>query len=202
MKKFNIKRGLATIIAALLMLAPAANAGVFNMSHFVAKGSYSIGLEPEMNFAHEAAAGANLKYTMGISDWTNFTAIMGTYGGTKNFRLGGAYVMDIFPDVPGGQPGIGLGTQLTYVQMRTYQGLYEFLAIPYLHKKFLSSANNEFEPFVAIPLGMDNARDGLLATISVGSILKKSEHFRFVFELGVAVVHTESYFSGGFVYYP
>ena len=189
-------------LAALIPSAPSdAWAGVFSTPHFVAPGEYSLGVEPEVTLTSGAGLAANLRYTHGVSDFGNATAIIGSGGGPRRFRLGGNLTFDLFPDIEG-QPGIGVAGQALYVRL-PHAGKMEFTAIPYIHKTFVFQSS-EVEPFFAFPFGasLSESNYEAISAVAVGALFKNSENFRFVIELGIAVNHTESYVSGGFVYYP
>ena len=190
------------IVFAMVALswAPQAQAGVFNLYHFLSPGAFGIGLEPELNMTGGASIGANIKYTQGLTDINNFTAIIGTGGGNRGFRFGGNFTFDIFPDVDK-QPGIGIAAQAIYYRAGGV-GLLELTGIPYVHKTFLSTGN-EIDPFLAIPIGYGFA-DGkyqALSSIAVGSRFKGNEFIHYFFELGFPINNANSYISGGLAYY-
>ncbi|MEK6705080.1 MAG: hypothetical protein AABZ06_04780 [Bdellovibrionota bacterium] len=177
-----------------------AHAGIFNAVHFVDPGKFALGLEPEMTLTHGASVGLNLKFIQGVSDVINLSGIVGTGSGSRKFRTGVSAVFDIFPDIEG-QPGIGFGTQGIYYRL-TDTSSFELTAFPYIHKTFVSGAN-EVEPFIGIPFGL-NFTDGqykAVSTIVLGSMFKSTESVRYSMEFGVAVNNAESYISGGIVYY-
>jgi hypothetical protein len=206
----------ACALAFPLLLASAASAGVFSTSRFVNPDSYSIGFEPELTLTGGAGVAGNLRFTAGLSDLTNVTAIVGSGDGPRRFRVGGNMAFDFFPDAEG-QPGIGIAGQAIYyrvgaasappatpgqAQDSPTSGMLELTAIPYVHKTFASGAG-EWEPFLAVPFGVAFV-DGsyqAISTLALGSIFKLNENFRAVTELGVAINNTETYFSGGVVYY-
>lgn len=176
-------------------------AGVFDLVHFLEPGDFSLGLEPQLNLSNGTGLGANLKYTQGLNEFMNVAGILGTSSGERKFRLGGQLTFDFFPDVEG-QPGIGVTTSAIYHRFTEY-GQMEFMAIPYIHKAFRSSNNEEIEPFLAVPVGvaLSQGRYQAMSSVSLGSLFKSSEHLRFVLEMGVAVNNSQSYLSGGVVYY-
>lgn len=189
-----------------------ARAGSFDLYRFVNPGSWAVGVEPEFILTHGAGFGGNLKFTYGATELNNLTGIIGTGGGDHKFRVGGNFTFDIIPDIDK-QPGIGIALQAIYyriavpmatsgVAAQTVAQL-ELTAIPYLHKAFKTAAGTEFEPFVTFPVGLSlNGGQYLgLTSLAVGSMFKSSEHFRYVVELGIAINHTDSYISGGVVYY-
>src|SRR4051812_44461440 len=83
----------------LLRGLPQSHAGVFNLPHFVTSGQFAIGVEPELLMTGTASLGVDLKYTHGVSELSNLTGIIGTGGGSRQFRFGGAYTFDFFPDI-------------------------------------------------------------------------------------------------------
>ena len=182
------------------LVASSAQAGVFNLPHFVAPGDFALGLEPELTLSSGAGVGINAKYTQGLTDLNNFTAILGTGSGPRRFRAGGNFTFDFFPDLEG-QPGIGIAAQGLYVRLKD-RGAMELTAIPYLHKSFVTGTN-EVEPYLAVPFGFSfsNGNYNPISSVVVGSLFKSNEHFRYVVEFGIAVNRTDSYISGGFVFY-
>lgn len=176
------------------------HAGVFNLPHFIPPGSFTLGLEPELVLTSGAGIGLNFKSTHGISDLINASGIIGTGSGPYRFRAGGNISFDLFPDAPG-QPGIGIALQGLYFRLKE-DGRFDLTTIPYIHKGFVSSGG-EFEPFLALPfgIGIKDGEDIALSTISIGSLFKTNEQIRYVLEVGVAINNTESYVSGGVIYY-
>jgi hypothetical protein len=185
-----------------LSAAPARAAGVFSTPRFVEQGHFALGLEPELVLSHGAGLAANARFTYGLTDLNNAQLILGTGSGPRRFRAGGNFTFDFFPDVEK-QPGIGLAFQGMYYQLPD-TGTVEVTALPYIHKTFISGAN-EVEPYFSLPFGMGftDGRYQALETAVVGAMFKSSgmDSIRYVLEFGVAINHTESYFSGGFVYY-
>ena len=181
-------------------VASRAQAGVFTMPHFVAPGEFSLGMEGELTLTHGAGAAANVKYTQGLNDLMNATAILGTGGGPRKFRAGGNLIFDIFPDIEG-QPGIGLGTQALYYRLPEV-GQLELTAVPYIHKTFIS-AGNEIEPYFAIPFGaaFSEGRYKAISNVAIGSMFKSVEHFRYTLEFGIAVNNSDTYVTGGIAYF-
>lgn len=175
-------------------------AGSFSLVHFVPAGEFALGLEPELILTHDAGIGVNVKYTHGITDLNNATVILGTGGGSRHFRVGTHLTFDFIPDLQG-QPGIGIALQGLYYRL-TNSGQLELTGIPYIHKT-LVAGDSEIEPFVTVPLGMafSGGRYRAMSQLTVGSMFKTSEHVRTALEFGIAVNNTESYVSGGIVYY-
>ena len=204
MKSFRILFCSAALSAfSLLSFAPQAEAGVFNLPYFLVPGRSSLGLEPELVLSNGAGLGFNAKYTYGLNDLNNVTAIVGTGTGPRRFRVGGNMTFDFFPDVEG-QPGIGIAAQGVYYRLPV-DGRFELTGIPYLHKNFIT-AGNEVDPFLAIPLGMgfSNGTYQVISNVVVGTIFKNPAiaNVRFSLELGINVNHSESYISGGAIFYP
>jgi hypothetical protein len=180
--------------------ATPAQAGVFNIPHFVDPGNFAVGLEPEFTMSPSAGLGFNAKFTQGLNDLMNFQGIIGTGGGPRRFRIGGNITWDFVPDLEG-QPGIGLSTQAIYYRVPD-TGRLEVTAIPYIHKNFPQGEVEGIDPFFAFPIGFA-FMDGEYKTIStavVGAIWKKTEHVSFTTELGVNVNNAATYLSGGIIF--
>ena len=204
-QNFHCLRNLRPLFSLLVFLfqwypQQAALAGVFNLPHFIAPGTFSLGIEPELVLTSGAGIGINFKYTQGLSDLLNASGIIGTGSGPNRFRAGGNLAFDLFPDAEG-QPGIGIGIQGLYYRLKN-NGRFDLTTIPYLHKALMSQGG-EFEPFLALPfgIGIQSGDDAAVSTLTLGSLFKPNENFRYVIELGVAINNTESYVSGGFIYY-
>lgn len=176
-------------------------AGVFTTAHFINQGSHAIGVEPEVTLSNGAGAAVNLRYTYGATDLNNLTAIIGNGGGPRRFRFGGNFTFDFFPDVDK-QPGIGIAAQGMYYRTPE-DGMLETTLVPYIHKSFKSDSN-DIEPFLAFPFGIHfkNGKYEATSNLAIGSIFKASEQLRYVTEIGIAVNHSETYVSGGLIYYP
>ncbi len=198
----------AALFAAALSAAfvQPAQAGVFNIPRFIEPDHWSLGVEPELTLTNGAGMAGNAKFSYGLSSLLNATATLGTGGGARQFRAGAAVTFDFIPDIDK-QPGIGVAGQMHYYRLKyhgTDRGQFETTAVPYIHKAFqLKSGAGEVDPFVAVPFGVGFMSDEThgLAHFVIGSMFKNSEKFRYVVELGVAVENTESYFSGGIIYY-
>jgi hypothetical protein len=178
-----------------------AQAGVFNIPHFVEPGNFALGLEPELFLSPSAGLGINAKYTQGLNDLMNFQGILGTGGGPRRFRVGGNLTWDFVPDVEG-QPGIGLATQALYYRIPD-AGRLELTGIPYIHKNFPQAEGEGIDPYFAFPIGFAFT-DGEYQTIStavVGVLWKKSEHLSYSTEMGININHAATYFSGGIIFY-
>ncbi|HCM39876.1 MAG: hypothetical protein A2Z97_03495 [Bdellovibrionales bacterium GWB1_52_6] len=195
----NINRFLPLLLLPLFAVAQA-QAGVFNTVHFVSPGEFALGGEAELTFSDNSGAGINFRFTEGLNELMNVTGLIGTGGGDRKFRFGGNVVFDFFPDIED-QPGIGIAAQGIYYRLPNV-GQFEATAIPYIHKSFVSGAN-EIEPFVAIPFGMafSEGKYKAISSVVLGSMFKGSEQIRYSMEFGIAVNHADSYLSGGFTYY-
>ncbi|MBC7692813.1 MAG: hypothetical protein H7222_13715 [Methylotenera sp.] len=185
-----------------------AHAGVFTTPHFLAPGASEFGVEPEITLSNGAGIAANLRYTYGLTDLNNFTAIVGTGSGPRQFRAGGNFTFDLFPDIEA-QPGIGLATQALYYRLKPSEqvnvmGQLDLTATPYIHKTFINPDGTEIEPFLAIPfgLGFSGGQYKAITSAAVGTIIKSSPNLRYVLELGININHSESYVSGGIAFYP
>ena len=179
---------------------PIAQAGVFNIPHFVDPGQFALGLEPELVLTHGAGIGANIKYTHGLNDLMDIQGIIGTGSGPRRFRIGGNLSFDFIPDIEG-QPGLGLATQALYVRIPD-AGRLELTGIPYIHKEFPTGDGQGVEPFFAFPLGFGFSSGSYqgIAQAVVGALFRKSESIQLVTEIGINVNHAESYLSGGIVF--
>ncbi len=200
MQNRQIRRLILGLFLGYLAFNPEANAGVHNAFRFVAPGQFAVALEPELTLTDGAGIGANLKFTHGLNDLTNATAIIGTGGGSRRFRAGAQFTMDFFPDTDG-QPGLGIATQGIYYRQENL-GRSEFTLIPYIHKAF-DVRGGEVEPFFALPYGVAfvSGHYNTISNVAVGAMFKSSEHIRYTLELGVAINNTDSYMSGGLTYY-
>lgn len=177
-----------------------AQAGVFNLPRFIQPKEFAIGAEPEFNFGTVNGVGTNLRGTLGLSDTNNVSVIVGLGTGPRLFRVGGAFTFDFFPDTDG-QPGIGLALQGMFIQLPG-TGSVELTGIPYIHKSFKSSYG-AFDPFLAVPVGLSLAGGTYqpLVTLTVGTQFQHSEHFSSVAEFGAGLSNTNTYISGGVIYY-
>lgn len=195
-----IGRGFGLGLLLGLVASSDVSAGVFTTPRFVEPGNWSLGLEPELTLTSGSGIGANLRFTHGLTELNNLTAIIGTGSGPRRFRAGGNLTFDFFPDIEG-QPGIGIATQALYVRKKNY-GVLEVTAIPYVHKTFVDEGN-EIEPFVAFPIGWGfrSSRYDPLMQLVVGALFKQSEDFRYSLELGIDVNRSDTYVSGGIAYY-
>lgn len=176
-------------------------AGVFSTTRFVEPGAFSLGLEPEVVFSDHAGVAGNFRYTHGLGTLTNGTFILGTGEGDRHFRVGSQLTFDFFPDLEG-QPGMGIGTQILYYRLRGPASRFEWTLVPYIHKSF-QNGTSEYDPFIAFPIGIafEKGNYEAISTLAVGSTFKQTQNLYFVVELGIAVNNTDSYFSGGILYY-
>lgn len=193
--------GLMVVFAVSLLSQGAWGAGVFSTPHFIPPGSSAVGLEPELVLSNGSGFGFNARFTHGVNELNNATLILGTGGGQRRFRAGGNFTFDFFPDIES-QPGIGIAVQGMYYRLKTH-GQFELTGTPYLHKTFVSEGGNTLEPFLAVPFGMAFASGSYhaLSSLAIGSIFKKSESISYIVELGIAINRTDSYVSGGIVYF-
>lgn len=180
---------------------PARAVGIFNTPRFIQPGTSAFGLEPEIILSHGAGLGVNGRFTHGLTELNNVSAIVGVGSGPRNFRIGGNATFDVFPDVEG-QPGIGIAAQGIYYRLRGDVGQLETTAIPYIHKAFKMSGGEEVEPFFAFPVGLAFASSDVegIASAAVGVMYKNRPNFRYIAEVGISVSNMESYISGGIVY--
>lgn len=202
------KRSFRVLAGVLAMLAvpKAAEAGVYNIPHFVTPGEFAVGIEPELILTNGAGVGANLRYFQGLNDLMNAYALIGTGTGPRRFRVGGGMTFDFFPDIEG-QPGIGISTQGVYYRVgakssEVTSGMLELTGIPYLHKSF-TTEGNEVEPYISFPTGMafSSGRYKVTSNVAVGGMFSHHPNFRYTIEIGVAINNAESYVSGGIAYY-
>lgn len=190
-----------SLLFMILLFGVRAHAGVFAIPHFVEPDRFSLGLEPELTLSGgDSGVGVNAKYTRGVSDLLNVMGVVGTGGGPRGFRVGGATIFDFFPDVDG-QPGLGVATQLLYYRRRDI-GRLELTAIPYIHKAFISG-DGSVEPYAALPVGVGFRSEGndTLMGLAVGAIFGSGEKVRYIVELGINIDDSDTYISGGLTYY-
>ena len=178
-----------------------AHAGLGTLTHFIAPGEFSLGADIDLTLTSGAGVAGNLKFTQGVNELVNMTAVLGSGCGPRRFRVGGNMIIDFIPDIDG-QPGMGFAIQGIYFRLPD-SGQLELTGIPYLHKTFVSG-NNEIEPFLGLPLGaaFSEGRYRALSQVVAGSMFKSSAKFRYTMEFGIAVNNTESYIAGGITYYP
>jgi hypothetical protein len=191
---------LTALLSVLFGFSGLAQAGVFNIPHYVEPGRFAVGIEPEVMLDPESSVGINFKYTHGLSELINVQGVIGTGTGSRQFRTGGSLIFDFFPDLEN-QPGMGVASQNLYYRLEEH-GVFEFTLIPYIHKSFIYE-NNEFEPFISFPFGLlfEDGSYSSTAWLAVGSLFKVMEHYRVTIELGVNVSRAWTYFSGGMTYY-
>jgi len=185
-----------------LMLAHPAQAGVFSIPNFLNPGKNALGVEPEVNLSNDTGIAVNLRYQRGLSTLSNLHLVTGVGGGERQFRLGGAYTFDFFPDVDQ-QPGIGVAVQGMYYRYSGSRGQFEPTVIPYLHKEFHNTNGGSIEPFVAIPMGLEFKTGGSdwIATLVLGAKFKSSNpKIAYIGELGANLTNAESYVSAGAVF--
>ena len=184
-----------------LGLASQAHAGVASTAHFVEPGYAALGLEPEVTLTDGAGMGLNARFTYGMNDLSNLTLIGGSGGGPRRFRLGANASFDLFPDMEG-QPGVGIAAQTLF--LRTPEGgRLDAQAMPYIHKSF-STPGGEVEPFLTVPFGLSFLTNTYrpVTSLVIGSLFKRGESIRYVTEVGININNSNTYVSGGIVYYP
>ncbi|MBC7385825.1 MAG: hypothetical protein H7301_06655 [Cryobacterium sp.] len=208
MTAFRGLSGLKIILSALAIsfLSPLhqAQAGLFNMPHFVEPGKNAVGFEPEITLTHGGGVAGNIHYTQGLTPLNNLNLILGTGTDSRQFRVGGSFTFDFVPDI-GDQPGMGIAAQAIYYRYHDEYGQLETAAIPYIHKSFHDGQGNVVEPFLALPLGpaFRSGHYKWTTAIVLGAMYQpKAAAVRFIGELGVNLNKTESYISGGILYQP
>jgi hypothetical protein len=80
---------------------------------------------------------------------------------------------------------------------------FDVLGVPYLHNAFEMSSGKEFDPYVAVPVGVTFGSSDSDATASfiVGSLIEFSTDLFFSVEFGIEITNSFTYFSGGVVLY-
>lgn len=207
------------VVLGFAFYSSASFAGFANTASFVQADRFAIGIEPELTLSNGAGVGGTLRYTHGLNDLSNASLLVGAGSGVRKFRIGSMLTFDFFPDTES-QPGIGLALQAMYYRMGYPKnsvssnavtapdgseptfGRLELTPMPYVHKTF-GSGGTEFEPYLSFPFGwaFTNGQYENMSQLVLGSLFKAGEHVRYTLELGVAVNHTESYFSTGVMYY-
>ena len=197
----------STIFSLLILLGGisvslSASAGVFDLFYYLDEGEGAIGAEPQFTFSRPAGVEGTLYYSHGMSELIKIGGFVGTGGGKRGFRIGGRASFDFFPDTSG-QPGLGVGVEAMQSQFLN-AGQFQLQFVPYLYKSFLSEGTeHEFAPFFSFPIGVafQNGQTTPLFSIVMGCQFRETETFSFLFEVGVAVNNTDTYFSGGVVFY-
>lgn len=192
------------LLCLLLLGSTPAFAGVFNLPTFVQPGKTAFGVEPEATFSNGGGFGVNGKFQYGLDDLSNLTFTVGSGGGVRKFRIGGAMTFDFFPDTAD-QPGIGFAAQVFYYEYKYDYHQLEATFVPYLHKLFRNGKGNNVDPFISIPVGPSFRSDNtdFMATLVVGAIFHETgSKFSFVGEVGVKLANSESYGSGGVIFAP
>ncbi len=197
-------------LCALAALSPEGRASVSAYPHFVEPGRFAIGVEPELTFSEGGGASLTARYSQGLTELNHLAVMIGTGDGPQQFRVGSGLSFDFFPD-QNQQPGVGVAVQGMLIQVptpgraeesssRSARG--EFLAIPYVHKT-VPTGKYEMEPYFSMPIGFSvlEGKAQLQSSIVLGSYFRILESLRSSFELGVAINHANSYFSGGLTYY-
>jgi hypothetical protein len=199
------------ILSALLVVSSQTLlADIFGLAHFIAPQSYSLGLEPVLIMHNGLVSGSgfgiNVKGTYGISNLSNFILTVGTGAGPQRFHWNGTFSLDFFPDYQN-QPGIGMALGLGTTNNGQETG-WEAVSTFYVHKTIAlhpDESGKQFilEPFLAIPLGLWLAKGRYFveSSVTIGSFYHFSEKWSSVAELGIGFQHTNTYLSGGMIYY-
>jgi hypothetical protein len=178
-----------------------AQAGVFNLPQFVEFQSWAVGMEPEVTLTSGGGFATNFKFTYGITPLNNIQAIVGFGSGARGFRVGGAYTFDFIPDLEG-QIGFGVYLQGVYYKLRGAVSSTEVTLTPYIHNAFETSSGTSFDPYIALPVGIDFILGtyNTIAQLVLGSYFPTSQHFGFNAELGLNLNQTDSYIAVGVTY--
>ena len=199
----NYLRSLLTLAALLLgPVTPAqASSSLTTLPRFIEPTHWAVGFEPELAFSQNASLAGVAKFTYGLSDWNNAQLFLGNGVGDRGFRAGTQLTADIFPDYDG-QPGIGFGGSVTYSRQASL-GELALSAYPYLHKSLSLKGANEIEPYLALPVGITFVDGKYLRTsqLILGALFQNTRHFRYSFEIGMAINNTDSFLAGGVTYY-
>jgi hypothetical protein len=190
-----------SLIMALYTLIPAAQAGVFNIPEFVDYKNWALGVEPELTLTPDSGIAGTVKFTYGITPLSNLQVGIGSGSGDKQFRLGGTYTFDVIPDIEG-QIGAGIALQGYVYHIKSGGSLTELTGIPYIHNTFRTAQGQDFDPYVALPLGM-SFNDGNYRSIFQivgGTYFKLNPHIGYNAELGVNIKDTDTYISVGATY--
>jgi hypothetical protein len=190
-------------LVAILLFCGSAQAGVFDLPAFLEPGRVSLGLEADVALTEGAGAAANFKPRLGISDFLNLQAIVGTGTGDRRFRLGGTLDIEYFPDVSW-QPGLATPITFLYTRFRN-AGNAALFVTPLIYKTFHSRDGVGFTPFIGLPIGW-NARQSTLrgfTQISVGTMFvpRNLASWRFSAEAGFNLHQSYTYISGGLTFF-
>lgn len=206
----NIKANIARILGPLFLITyiiPGAQAAVMMYPQFVNPGSNAIGIEPEVVFTNGGGIGATVKYQHGISELSNLYLDLGTGTGVRRFRLGAGMSFDFFPDVDR-QPGIGIMLGTHYYRYNISDISFGQMTIegsPYIHKTFKDAEGREVEPYFSLPLAMQfrDSQYNIGVSSAFGAMFReRSGGTAYAIELGVNIQNSETYLSGGVVFYP
>jgi hypothetical protein len=115
--------------------------------------------------------------------------------------VGGAYTFDFIPDLDG-QLGAGIAVQGYYYKLSGSLSQTETTLIPYVHNSFKTDGGMDYDPYVALPIGLAFAAGTYrsIMQLALGSHFAVSSHFTFTTELGLNLKDTDSYISGGITY--
>jgi hypothetical protein len=160
-----------------------------------------VGLEPEATLTSGGGFATNFKFTYGITPLSNFQATVGFGSGARGFRIGGAYSFDFIPDLDG-QIGFGIYLQGLYYKLRSSISSTEVTITPYIHNRFESSSGTDFDPYLALPVGMAfiSSNYETIVQLVVGSYWPMSQHIGVNLEVGLNLKDTDSYMAGGITY--
>ena len=163
-------------------------------------------MEPEITLStygntENSGIADNLKFTYGITPLSNFQVGAGVGSGAKGFRFGGTYTFDFIPDLEG-QLGAGLALQAYYYKLKGSYSETDFTIYPYIHKLFKTASGLNYDPFLAVPVGMAFYNGTYRSTwqMAVGANFKTAEHFLVTGEIGISLKDTDTYLSGGITY--
>ena len=205
---------MVALLGWVLLAGPEARATVFNAVQYLEPGQSALGIEPEFVLSSGSGFGASFRYSLGLNDLSNASFLIGTGSGPRQFRFGGNYTFDVFPDDEN-QAGMGVALQATYARVGMQsagtgvtepasgtQARFETLLLPYIHNRF-SSAGGDVEPFFSFPFGF-SLRDGhfqLSSAVAVGSFFHRSPRVAYSMELNVGVNNAETILAGGVLYF-
>lgn len=191
------------LILLLLLLAPAAQAAVFDSADFLGPQTAALSAQGELLLNDPTSEGVEGRGRFGLSDDLNLNATIGTGTKSKKFRLGGEAVFNFIPDGPGqfGFSGLGSATyQRREIDGNSSGGII-FRVGPLVSKKIEGMNGTPTNIYAALPISFD-ARGGKYTTgtqLVAGSIfdLNSSSRYYAGFEGGVSLSKSESYILAG-----
>ncbi len=196
---------LPSIFATLIFVLPinAVHATVFDLPAFLEPGHVAFGLEADVPLTDGAGAGFNFKPRVGLSDFLNLQAIIGTGSGDRKLRAGATLGIEYFPDI-NWQPGIASPVTFLYTNLRG-EGNTALYVTPLLYKTFHSQDGVGFTPFVGLPIGW-NARKSVLrgfTQIALGTMFapRNLASFRFTAEAAFNLHQSYTYIAGGVTFF-